>query len=201
MVRQSRLGVWIGVAMAVALAATCLVLAFAGTDQKSIRLALEVTARWSFLLFWLAYAGNAVAQLTGWTGIGGHAREAGLSFAAAHLVHIGLVVWLSVMLGRIALSGGLLAVLSGRPVLYLSAGGAVFRRRQGDGTAGLAHRPLCRHELYPDHFWARFPAAGDLSQAGAAHPGAFSCLCALCRAVCRRAAVGAGHQLAATLRH
>ncbi len=94
--------------MAVALAATCLVLAFAGTDQKSIRLALEVTARWSFLLFWLAYAGNAVAQLTGWTGIGGHAREAGLSFAAAHLVHIGLVVWLSVMLGRIALSGGLL---------------------------------------------------------------------------------------------
>jgi hypothetical protein len=108
MVRQSRLGVWIGVALAVALAATCLVLVFAGTDQKSIRLALEVTARWSFLLFWLAYAGNAVAQLTGWAGIGGHARESGLSFAAAHLVHIGLVVWLSVMLGRIALSGGLL---------------------------------------------------------------------------------------------
>src|SRR6201986_1034696 len=122
MVRQSRLGTWIGIALAVALAATCLVLVFAGTDQKSIRLALEVTARWSFLLFWLAYAGNALAQITGWARLGGRGREAGLSFAAAHLVHIGLVVWLSMILGRIALTGGLLIFfLVGLFFVYLLA--------------------------------------------------------------------------------
>lgn len=108
MARQSRLGLWIGSALGAALAVTCLVLAFAGTDEKSIRLALEVTARWSFLLFWFAYAGNAVAKLFGWESLAGHGRAFGLSFAAAHLVHVGLVVWLSYILGRIALSGGLL---------------------------------------------------------------------------------------------
>src|SRR3954471_23087155 len=108
MIGQSRLGQWIGAALGIALAATCLVLALAGTSEKSIRLALEVTARWSFLLFWIAYAGHALAQLIGWDRLAGRGREAGLSFAAAHLVHIGLVVWLSVMLGRIALTGGLL---------------------------------------------------------------------------------------------
>jgi hypothetical protein len=108
MVRRSRLGPWIGTALAIALAATCLVFIFYGTSEKAVRLALEVTARWSFLLFWFAYAGHALAQLTGWDRLAGRGREFGLSFAAAHLVHIGLVVWLSIMLGRIALSGGLL---------------------------------------------------------------------------------------------
>jgi hypothetical protein len=108
MVRQSGLGLWLGVALGVALLATCLVLGFAGVSEKPTRLALEITARWSFLLFWLAYTGNALAQLTGWERIGGHGRELGLSFAAAHLVHIGLVIWLSYLLGRIALTGGLL---------------------------------------------------------------------------------------------
>jgi len=122
MVRQSRLGSWIGVALGVALLATSLVLGFAGTGEKPTRLALEITARWSFLLFWLAYSGNALAQLTGWEEIGGHGREFGLSFAAAHLVHIGLVVWLSYLLGRIALTGGLLIFfLVGLFFVYLLA--------------------------------------------------------------------------------
>jgi hypothetical protein len=108
MVRQSRLGLWIGAALGVALLATCLVLGLAGAGEKPTRLALEITARWSFLLFWFAYTGNALARLSGWERIGGHGREFGLSFAAAHLVHIGLVAWLSYLLGRIALSGGLL---------------------------------------------------------------------------------------------
>jgi hypothetical protein len=108
MVRQSRLGLWIGVALGMALVSACLILGMGGIGEKSTRLALEVTARWSFILFWLAYTGNALAQLSGWEGIGGHAREFGLSFAAAHLVHVALVIWLSYLLGRIALSGGLL---------------------------------------------------------------------------------------------
>jgi hypothetical protein len=108
MVRQSRLGLWIGVALGMALVSACLILGMGGIGEKSTRLALEVTARWSFILFWLAYTGNALAQLSGWEGIGGHGREFGLSFAAAHLVHVALVIWLSYLLGRIALSGGLL---------------------------------------------------------------------------------------------
>jgi hypothetical protein len=108
MVRQSRLGLWIGVALGMALVSACLILGVGGISEKPTRLALEVTARWSFILFWLAYTGNALAQLSGWEGIGGHAREFGLSFAAAHLVHVALVIWLSYLLSRIALSGGLL---------------------------------------------------------------------------------------------
>ena len=49
MVRQSRLGLWIGVALGVALFATCLVLGFAGTGEKPTRLALEITARWTIM--------------------------------------------------------------------------------------------------------------------------------------------------------
>jgi hypothetical protein len=108
MVRQSRLGLWIGVALGMALVSACLILGVGGISEKPTRLALEVTARWSFILFWLAYTGNALAQLSDWEGIGGHGREFGLSFAAAHLVHVALVIWLSYLLGRIALSGGLL---------------------------------------------------------------------------------------------
>ena len=83
-----------GAAFAVALAITVAVFALRGIDNKSIRLALELTARWSFALFWLAYAGGALATLFGWQSLAGRGRELGLAFAVAHLVHVGLVVWL-----------------------------------------------------------------------------------------------------------
>src|SRR5471032_2018044 len=86
MMRKS--GTWMGAAFAVALAITVTVLALRGTDNKSIRLALELTARWSFLLFWLAYTGGALATLFGWGVLAGRGRGFGLAFAAAHLVHI-----------------------------------------------------------------------------------------------------------------
>jgi hypothetical protein len=135
MVRQSRLGLWIGVALGMALVSACLILGVGGISEKPTRLALEVTARWSFILFWLAYTGNALAQLSGWEGIGGHGREFGLSFAAAHLVHVALVIWLSYLLGRIALSGGLLLFFAvGLFWIYLLAalsfGGARAMGRQ-----------------------------------------------------------------------
>jgi hypothetical protein len=100
--------VWMGAAFGVALAVAATVLDLDGADNKSVRLALELTARWSFLLFFLAYAGNALAGLFGWRTLKGHGREFGLSFASAHLVHIGLVIWLGVILGRVPLTGGLL---------------------------------------------------------------------------------------------
>jgi hypothetical protein len=99
---------WMGTAFGIALAIAAVVLVLQGADNKGTRLALELTARWSFLLFLLAYAGNATAQLFGVRSLAGHGREFGLAFASAHLVHIGLVIWLGVILGRVPLSGGLL---------------------------------------------------------------------------------------------
>ncbi len=99
---------WTGTAFGVALAVAVLVLGLDGADNKGVRLALELTARWSFVLFFFAYAGNALAGLFGWAVLKGRAREFGLSFASAHLVHIGLVIWLGIILGRVPLSGGLL---------------------------------------------------------------------------------------------
>jgi hypothetical protein len=100
--------VWMSAAFGAALAIAVTVLAVRGTGNAGIRLALELTARWSFLLFWLAYAGNAVAILFNVERLAGRGREFGLAFAAAHLVHIGLVIWLGYILGRVPLSGGLL---------------------------------------------------------------------------------------------
>jgi len=99
-----------GVAFGVALALTATVLTRVGTDEKSIRLALRVTARWSFLLFWLAYAGGALATLMpqAFAVLAGRGREFGLAFAAAHLVHIGLIVRLGQILNKVPLRGWLL---------------------------------------------------------------------------------------------
>jgi hypothetical protein len=99
---------WMGTAFGVALATAAIVLGLNGPDNKSVRLALELTARWSFLLFLMAYTGNALAALFGWTVLKGRSREFGLSFASAHTVHIALVVWLGTILGKVPLTGGLL---------------------------------------------------------------------------------------------
>jgi hypothetical protein len=86
------------------------VLADHGTGLDGIGQAVRYTARWSFLFFWLSYAGGAMAILFGpaFAGLAGSARHLGLAFAAALQVHIGLVVWLGVVVGQIPLQGGLL---------------------------------------------------------------------------------------------
>jgi hypothetical protein len=96
-----------GAAFGIALSIAVLVLVLYGSDGKAIRLALELTARWSFLLFWLAYAGNAVAVLFGPQVLAGLGREFGLAFASAHLVHIGLVIRLYQISVKAPLSQGL----------------------------------------------------------------------------------------------
>ena len=109
MKRKSVPVLWMGAAFGVALALAVAVLAVKGTDAKSIGVALRVTARWSFLLFWVAYVGGALASLFGpaLVSLARRGREFGLAFAAAHLVHIGLVVWLYRVLNRLPLSGPL----------------------------------------------------------------------------------------------
>jgi hypothetical protein len=87
-------------AFAVALVIAAAVRAQYGTDWRATNTALQMTARFSFLLFWLAYAGGGLAVLMGpfapltAQSLRQHGRDFGLSFAAAHLVHIGLVGWL-----------------------------------------------------------------------------------------------------------
>jgi hypothetical protein len=87
---------WMICAFAVAAALALLVLVPLGTDERHTRLALRVTARWSFVLFWLAYCGGPLAVLFGsrFAALARRGREFGLSFASAHLVHVGLVLWL-----------------------------------------------------------------------------------------------------------
>jgi hypothetical protein len=94
--RKPRTAVWAGAAFGMALAMTLLILIAKGTGETQIHLALRATARWSFLLFWLAYAGSALARLFGprFRALADHGREFGLAFASAHLVHVGLLVWL-----------------------------------------------------------------------------------------------------------
>ena len=72
------------------------VLAVSGIDPEGIRRSLRVTARFSFILFWCAYAGGSLAVLFNvhfrWMARQG--RDFGLSFASAHSIHLLLVIWL-----------------------------------------------------------------------------------------------------------
>ena len=96
-----------GMAFAVALGLAAAVLAVKGTDVKSLVKALQLTARWSFLLFWVAYAGGAITELFGpaLAPLARRGREFGLAYAAAMLIHVGLVVWLFQISSRAPLSG------------------------------------------------------------------------------------------------
>jgi hypothetical protein len=79
---------------AVALIGT--VFAVVGADLHGTLVGLKVSARFSFLLFWPAYAGGALRALLG-KGFDvsfGRGREFGLAFASAHLAHLSCVAWL-----------------------------------------------------------------------------------------------------------
>ncbi|MBA2588656.1 MAG: hypothetical protein H0U98_08535 [Alphaproteobacteria bacterium] len=130
---------WMGAGFGAALVLTAVTLMLHGSDNKSTRLALELTARFSFVLFWLAYAGGALATLFRLDALVGRGREFGLAFAAAHLVHIGLVIWLGVLMGRVPLSGGLLLFfMVGLVFTYLLA----FLSFGGAKALGQLWRPL-----------------------------------------------------------
>lgn len=83
-------------AFAIALALAAFVVVVFGTGQRGLVNALRVSARWSFLPFWLSYAARPLAGLFGqrFAPLARRARDFGLAYAAAHLVHAGLVVWL-----------------------------------------------------------------------------------------------------------
>jgi len=101
---------WMGAAFGVALALAAGVLVYYGTGEKAVRTALDVTARWSFLLFWMAYCAGPLGALfrPALANLSRRGRDFGLAFAAAHLVHVALIVRLGVILDRVPLHGGLL---------------------------------------------------------------------------------------------
>jgi hypothetical protein len=65
-----------------------IVLAVLGADKLGIVAALQITARFSFLLYWLAHAGGGLVVLVG-SAIeprGSHGLDFGLAFAAAEAI-------------------------------------------------------------------------------------------------------------------
>ena len=80
---------------AVALAIVLIARGVAAPGDRVV-LALRATARWSFVLFWLASTGSALLTLFGprFQALARQARNLGLSFASAHLAHLGVVAWI-----------------------------------------------------------------------------------------------------------
>jgi hypothetical protein len=92
-----RTSVWIGFAFSGALAIAIVVLVIEGVETSGTTVGLRLTARFSYAFFWLSYVGGAIAILFGpaFNIIPRRAREFGLAFASAQLVHVGLVLWLA----------------------------------------------------------------------------------------------------------
>jgi hypothetical protein len=87
---------WMAVAALVCLLLAATVLGVFGAGEHGTVLALRLTARWCFLLFWFAYAGGPLAKLWNlnvFAELARHGREFGLAFASALAVHAALVLW------------------------------------------------------------------------------------------------------------
>jgi hypothetical protein len=96
-----------GGALAAAMVLVGAVLAVYGTGQEALRIGLGVSARWSFLLFWLAYSAGPIDKLfrPGLTALARRGRSFGLAFASAHLVHVALIIWLGLLINGLPLGG------------------------------------------------------------------------------------------------
>jgi hypothetical protein len=94
-IRRPATAQWMLAAFATALALVALVRLY-GPAHGQLTAALRVTARWSFVWFWLASVGGALATLFGsrFQAMARRGREFGLAFASAHLVHLALVALL-----------------------------------------------------------------------------------------------------------
>lgn len=86
---------FVGASLVAATAFAAVLLAISGTDVEGLERALRLTARFSFVLFWCAYAGGALAAIDSrFRLMARHGRDFGLAFASAHSVHLLLVIWL-----------------------------------------------------------------------------------------------------------
>src|SRR5262245_35149442 len=95
--RNRSTALWMAGTFCAAMTLAAAVPAVFGAGERGTHVALQATARLSFVLFWPAYCAAALAALFGrsFQPLQRRMREFGLAFAAAHLVHPGLVAWLS----------------------------------------------------------------------------------------------------------
>jgi hypothetical protein len=95
---QRNAWVWMAAAFCASFGLATGIVAFFGM-VGGVYIALAATARLAFLLFWPAYVAGALTSLFGnvFSPLREHARDFGLAFAAAVLVHLGLVVCLCVI--------------------------------------------------------------------------------------------------------
>jgi hypothetical protein len=93
---KSETAFWTGGAFLVALSLAAAVLVLRGTGHDGAILGLKLTARWSYLLFLLAYVGGPLSAIFGpvFKPLARRGRDFGLAFASAHLAHLGLVAWI-----------------------------------------------------------------------------------------------------------
>lgn len=159
--------VWMGSAFCVALGLATLTLAALGSGEQGTIAALKVTARFSFLLFWLAYAAGAMTTLFGpaFGPLKRRGREFGLAFASAHLVHLGLVAWLT-YIGAAPSRGGIslfwsCCLLDLPSCVVLDPSSA-----KGAGVKGLGGRARGRAQLHSpcfrEGFFGALPAIWQL---------------------------------------
>jgi hypothetical protein len=90
--------IWIASAFSASLGLALCIIAVFGI-KRGVVLALPATARLAFVFFWPAYTGAALTSLFGevFSPLRARARELGLAFAAALLVHLALVACLCVI--------------------------------------------------------------------------------------------------------
>jgi hypothetical protein len=130
---------WMASAFCAAFGLAAVVLAAFGTEERGTNVALQVTARFSFLLFWPAYAAGAMTALFGpaFEPFKRRAREFGLAFASAHLVHLALVAWLTYMdTSHLAGSSFFLESPPHGPTFWHCSRSVAFNKRLGPRAGG-----------------------------------------------------------------
>jgi hypothetical protein len=112
---------WLVAAFLIAVASATVALLIFGLGERGTAISLQITARWSFLLFWLAYSGSALARLFGnrFAELSRRSRDFGLAFASAQLVHVGLVIWIIYLMPKS--NGGMVFFWVGIFCTYLLA--------------------------------------------------------------------------------
>jgi hypothetical protein len=128
---------WIGLAFGAELLLAAAVLGAEGVSKAGIVLALRLTARAAFPLFWLAYAGGALATLFGpvFEPLRRQVRVFGLAFVASMTVHLVLVATLC-MIGAAPAASVFVIFGTAGACMYALALFSIARLRQALGPRG-----------------------------------------------------------------
>jgi hypothetical protein len=102
-----------------------------GSEERGLVIALRLTGRLQFILFWVAYARGPAETLFGARLAlpPGHARQYGLGFVAALLVHLGLILQLC-LIGKAPTAGVFIFFGLAALVAYLLAALSIPKLRQ-----------------------------------------------------------------------